>query len=300
MVNQQTVRPRRSVLYMPGANERALEKAKGIPADSLILDLEDSVAPDLKVEARKRVCTAIQKGGYGSRELVIRINGLDTPWGEADFESAIKVEPDAILVPKVSSPNDVRNLNQIFKSSGAESKIALWVMLETPKAILSVLQIAEVSMDRENRLANFIMGTNDLAKDMQLIQTEDRTPLLTSLSLCILAARAFGIGITDGVYNDLKNLEGFSSSVRQSRELGFDGKTLIHPGQVGPCNEEFSPLPEEVRAAEEIVSAFELPENKNKGVITVNGKMVELLHAEIARRTVSIAESIAAMKLNSK
>ena len=291
-----TARPRRSVLYMPGANERALEKARNIPADTLILDLEDSVGPDFKVEARKRVCLAIQEGGYGPRELVIRVNGLDTAWGEADFESAIAAKPDAILVPKVSSREDVKALNQRFSNAAAHAKIALWVMMETPQAILSAFQIAEVTRDPNNRLTNFIMGTNDLAKDMQLIQTQDRTPLLTSLSLCILAARSFGVGITDGVYNDLKNQNGFASSVQQSRELGFDGKTLIHPTQVGPCNEVFSPPLEEVQAAQEIVAAFESPENKGKGVITVNGKMVERLHAEIARRTVAISEAIAEME----
>ena len=294
MAQEHAIRPRRSVLYMPGANARALEKAKSLPADALILDLEDSVGPDAKEEARDRVAETVRAGGYGRRELIIRVNGLDTPWGEGDFEAAVKAGPDAILVPKIAGPDDVVALNRRFQELGAPENIKLWVMMETPQAILSAQGVAAVAADPGSRLQAFVMGTNDLAKEMSLTQTQERLPLVTALGICVLAARAYGVLLIDGVYNDIKNEEGFRASARQGVEFGFDGKTVIHPSQVGPCNEIFSPPAEDVAAAREIIAAFEEPENRGKGVISLNGRMVELLHAEIAKRTVAIADAIAA------
>ncbi len=296
MAQEYAIRPRRSVLYMPGANARALEKAKSLPADALILDLEDSVGPDAKEEARDRVAETVRAGGYGRRELIIRVNGFDTPWGEGDFEAAVQAGPDAVLVPKIAGPQDVAALNRRFQDLGAPEEIKLWVMMETPQAILSAQAIAAVAAAPGSRLQAFVMGTNDLAKEMSLTQTQDRLPLVTALGICVLAARAYGVLLIDGVYNDIKNVEGFRGSAQQGVEFGFDGKTVIHPSQVGPCNEIFSPPAEDVAAAREIIAAFEEPENRGKGVISLNGRMVELLHAEIAKRTVAIADAIAAVE----
>jgi citrate lyase subunit beta/citryl-CoA lyase len=260
----------------------------------LILDLEDSVGPDAKEEARARVAEAVRGGGYGRREIVIRVNGMDTPWGEADLAAALAAGPDAVLVPKIAGPEDVAALNRRFADAGASPDTTLWVMMETPLAILSAQAIAAVAAAPGSRLEAFVMGTNDLAKEMSLTQTQERLPLVTALGICVLAARAYGVCLIDGVYNDIKNEAGFRDSARQGVEFGFDGKTVIHPSQVGPCNEIFSPPPEEIAAAREIIAAFEEPENKGKGVISLNGRMVELLHAEIAKRTVAIADAIAA------
>lgn len=286
-----TIRPRRSVLYMPGANERALEKARGIPADSLILDLEDSVAPDAKLEARERVAAAVQSGTYGGRELVIRINGLDTPWGVDDLKAAAAAGPHAVLVPKVARPGDIVNAARIFAAMGGPEATRMWAMMETPMAIFNVREIA--SVHQVARLSCLVLGTNDLLKESRATATGGRFAIIPWISMAVLAARAYGLDVIDGVYNDFKDEAGFRAECEQGRTLGMDGKTLIHPGQVAVCNELFSPTPEEVRWAREIIAAFASPENAAKGVITVEGRMVERLHLAMAQRVAAIAEAIA-------
>lgn len=289
-------RPRRSVLYMPGSNARALEKARDIPADALILDLEDAVAPDAKAEARAQVCEAVKAGGYGRREIIIRANGLDTPWGLDDIKAAVAAGPDGILVPKINSPEDVMRAQSAMDKAGAASGMALWCMIETPLALLNIQSIAAMARGAGARMTVWVMGTNDIAKELRCAHTPDRAPMMTSLGLALLAARAYGIVILDGVYNDIKDEAGFLAMCEQGRDLGFDGKTLIHPSQVGPCNVVFSPDAETVAFARKTIEAFELPENRGKGVLKVDGRMVEILHAEIARRTVAIADAIAEME----
>ena len=288
-----TVRPRRSVLYMPGSNARALEKARELPVDGVILDLEDAVAPDAKTMARDLIKNTVQKGGFGDREVLIRINGLDTRWWVDDLHAAADCRPDAVLVPKISDPHQLQDLAARIVDMGTDPHIRVWAMMETPLAMLNVAGIAAAALDSETRLSGFVMGTNDLAKDTRARIVPGRAPMLPWLTSCIAAARAFGLDILDGVYNDLGNAEGFAEECRQGRDLGFDGKTLIHPKQIEACNEAFSPAPEEVEAARKIIAAFDLPENQGKGVIQVEGRMVERLHADMARRTVEVAEAIA-------
>ncbi len=285
-----TIRPRRSVLYMPGSNARALEKARTLPADALILDLEDAVAPDAKDLARQQVCDAVKARGFGKREIVIRVNGLGTPWGEADLAAAADAKPDAILVPKISAASELNFIEA--KLGPADRSIAVWAMVETPAAILNIASIAAAG----GRLACFVMGTNDLIKEIRGQHTPDRMNLAAALSLSVLAARANGIAAIDGVYNDIQNADGFKAICEQARAFGFDGKTLIHPTQVEPCNAVFAPSAEEIDAARKLIAAFELPENKGKGAIKLDGRMVELLHAEIARQTVAMADAIAALE----
>ncbi len=287
-------RPRRSVLYMPGSNARALEKARSIPADALILDLEDAVSPDAKAEARAQVCDAVKQGGYGKREIIIRVNALSTEWGEADIEAAVAAGPDAILVPKISSAEDVREASALLDKAGAREGLQLWAMMETPLAMLQAPAIAATAPG--TRMTTWVMGTNDIAKELRCAHTPDRLPMVTSLGLCMLAARAYGITILDGVYNDIKDESGFAAICEQGRDLGLDGKTLIHPSQVGPCNKIFSPDDDEVAFSRQVIEAFKQPESAGKGVIKVDGKMVELLHAEIAERVVSIADAIAELE----
>ena len=287
------IRPRRSLLYMPGSNARAMEKARELPADGVILDLEDAVAPDAKAKARELIIVALKQGGFGRREVIVRINGLDTPWWQDDLAVAAAV-PDAILVPKVSGPQQLREVAKHLVGVRAEATIGIWAMMETPLAMLNAREIAAAARDDGSRLAGFVMGTNDLAKDTRARLLPGRAPMLPWLMTCIAAARAYGIDIVDGVYNELGNAEGFAAECRQARDLGFDGKTLIHPQQIGPCNEAFSPAADEVAWARKIIAAFELPENASKGVIQVDGRMVERLHAEMAQRTVAIADAIAA------
>jgi citrate lyase subunit beta / citryl-CoA lyase len=290
-----TVRPRRSVLYMPGSNPRALEKARELPADVLILDLEDAVAPEAKLQARDAVVKAIQQG-FGDREVLVRINGLDTRWWVEDIDAAASARPDAVLVPKVSSPRQLQDLAARLVDMGTDPHVRVWAMMETPLAMLNVRDIAAAALDSETRLAGFVMGTNDLAKDTRARLVPGRAPMLPWLMNCLAAARAYGLDILDGVYNDIGDAEGFAAECRQARDLGFDGKTLIHPRQIEPCNEAFSPTPEEVDAARKIIAAFDLPENENKGVLQIDGRMVERLHAEMARRAVAIADAIAKRK----
>jgi citrate lyase subunit beta/citryl-CoA lyase len=288
-----TIRPRRSVLYMPGSNARALEKARSLPADALILDLEDAVAPEAKETARAQVCAAVKAGGYGGREVVIRINGLETPWGAADLEAAAGAAPDAVLVPKVGSGADIPRVARRLASARAPERTRLWAMIETPLAILNIGAIAATAREPGARLACFVMGTNDLVKETRADLSKNRRPALFWLSAAITAARAYGLDALDGVYNDFKDAEGFRRECLHGRALGFDGKTLIHPDQIAVANEVFAPPETEVAWARKIIAAFDRPEHKGKGVITVDGRMVEIMHAEMARRTVAIADAIA-------
>ena len=288
------IRPRRSVLYMPGSNARAIEKARTLPADAVILDLEDSVAPDGKAAARQQVMEAVIAGGFGAREVIVRINGLDTQWWLDDLSAVAKAKPDAVLVPKVSRPGHLEDVAERLVDISADHKIKVWAMMETPLAMLNARDIAAAAKDVETRLSAFVMGTNDLAKDTRARITPGRAPMLPWLMGCVAAARAFGIDILDGVYNDLGNAEGFAQECAQARDMGFDGKTLIHPNQIEPCNVAFSPSDDDVALARKIIAAFDLPENKDKGVVQLDGRMVERLHADMARRTVAIAEAIEA------
>jgi citrate lyase subunit beta / citryl-CoA lyase len=287
-----TIRPRRSVLYMPGANERALEKAKTLPADSLILDLEDAVAPEAKADARERVCTVVKAGGYGPRELIIRVNGQDTEWGKADLKAAAHARPDAILAPKISTGDEIRWLDEALSEAGAARSMQLWVMIETPLAILNLKEIAETA--KTTRLSGFVMGSNDLLKDFRADPMPGRENLAAAYTLAIAAARAFDLLVFDGVYNDITNAAGFEVEARQAKAFGFDGKTLIHPSQVEPCNAVFAPPADAVIHARDVIAAFADPANTGKGVLKVNGKMTELLHLAQAKRMVAVAEAIAA------
>ncbi|WP_335974196.1 MULTISPECIES: HpcH/HpaI aldolase/citrate lyase family protein [Streptomycetaceae] len=283
-------RPRRSVLYMPGANERALEKAKTLPTDALILDLEDSVAPDAKAEARARVAAAAASGAYGPREVAIRVNAPGTAWHADDLAAAAAAGPDAVVVPKVDSARTVREVVAALEAAGAPEHTALWAMLETPAALLDARAIAEASP----RLTVLVLGTNDLAKELHAEHVPGRAPLLTGLSLALLAARAAGKVILDGVYNDVQDTAGFEAETRQARQLGFDGKTLIHPRQLEPCNRIFAPDPAAVERAERIIAAFEEATSQGRGVVTVDGRMIENLHVEEARRVLALAAAVAA------
>lgn len=285
------MKPRRSILYMPGSNARAIEKAKTLPADALILDLEDAVAPEAKEAARAQVCAAVKAGGFGRREVVIRINGFATPYGADDFAAALEAKPDAILLPKVESPEA---LDHVRKQARSDCKIALWAMIETPLAIINLKDIARVAASAELPLSCFVLGTNDLVKATRVRPGADRLPLLPWLSLVVAAARAFDVTVVDGVYNALTDEAGFRAECVQGRALGMDGKTLIHPSQIAICNEVFSPTDEEIAAARRIVETFALPENRGKGAISLDGRMVELLHVDIARQTLAMAEIIAA------
>ena len=288
------VHPRRSVLYMPGSNAKALAKAATLPADALILDLEDSVSPDAKVQARAQVVRAV-KGDFGGREVVIRVNGPHTPWGTDDLIAAAAAGPDAILLPKVDGPGAIMLAARVLRENGAPDRTRIWAMMETPNAILNAGSIAAVAGDSASRLAVLVMGLNDLAKETRARLTPGRPAMTAWLANCIVAARAHGLDIIDGVYNDIKDLDGFHAECLQGREMGLDGKTLIHPGQIDICNEVYAPSAAEIEAARAIIDAFALPENAGKGVIQLNGKMVELLHADMARRTLAIAEGIATL-----
>jgi citrate lyase subunit beta / citryl-CoA lyase len=286
-----TVRPRRSALYMPGSNARAMEKARELPADAVIFDLEDAVAPDAKATARALIIEALKKGGFGRRDVLVRINGLDTVWWRDDLAVAA-AGPDAMLVPKVSTPEQLREVSKHLTGVRADASVRLWAMMETPLAMLNAREIAAAALDKDTRLAGFVMGTNDLAKDTRARILPGRAPMLPWLMTCVAAARAYGLDILDGVYNELGNAEGFAAECAQARDLGFDGKTLIHPQQIAPCNAAFSPGEEEVAWSRKIIAAFDHPENASKGVLQIDGRMVERLHADMARRTVAIADAI--------
>lgn len=282
-------RPRRSVLYMPSSNERALEKAKTLPVDALILDLEDAVAPDAKAQARRNAAAAVTSGEYGAKELTIRINGADTQWHADDLAAAAEAGPDAIVVPKVNSADAVRSLVDSFGRAGVPATTTLWAMIESPYAILHAEEIAAAS----DRLNVLVLGTNDLVKELFIDHVPGRGPIGTALQLAVLAARATGRVVLDGVYNDVKNIDGYLAEVEQGRQLGFDGKTIIHPGQIQGANDGFAPSPEAVENARGLIAAWE--EGAGRGVVTYQGKMVENLHVESARRTLSIAAAIAAL-----
>jgi citrate lyase subunit beta/citryl-CoA lyase len=288
------IRPRRSALYMPGANARALEKAKTLPCDAVILDLEDAVAPDAKAAARAQVMTAVAARGFGAREVIVRINGLDSAWWPDDLAAAAKAGPDGILVPKVSKPANLHAVAEQLAGIAA-STIQLWAMIETPLAIINAHEIAAVARDGQTRLAGFMMGTNDLAKETRAKLLPGRGPMLSWLATAVLAAHAHGIDILDGVYNDIADVEGFRTECAQGRDMGFDGKTLVHPSQIASCNAAFSPSDNEIAQARRIIAVFELPENQAKGVVQMDGRMVERMHADIARRTVALADGIAAL-----
>ena len=285
-----TYRPRRSVLYMPAANERALEKAKDIQADALIFDLEDAVAPDSKEVAREQACAAAASSEYGNRELTIRCNGLDTPWGKDDVLAAAAAGPAAVVIPKVDGSSYLDEISELLNQGGAPSSTQIWAMVETPIGILHVEEIA-----RHERMSVMVMGTNDMAKELRASITADRQALLPYLAMCLLSARAAGVAILDGVYNDIKDESGFKDVCVQGAEMGFDGKTLIHPNQVAPTNEIFSPSLDELDFYRRIIEEFEAAEKDGRGVLTVDGKMIENLHVDEARRALAVADAIAAL-----
>jgi citrate lyase subunit beta / citryl-CoA lyase len=282
--------PRRSVLYMPGANTRALEKAKGLAADALILDLEDAVAPDAKEQARENVCAAVRDGGYGRRELTIRVNGIGTPWHEADVRAAAAAGPAAIVVPKVNSASEVHGVVNLLDAAGG-SAVRVWAMLETPAAVHAAPSIASAS----DRLEVLVMGTNDLLKELRCASVPDRAPLLYSLSACVAAARFAGKAILDGVFNAIDDAAGFASECTQGAQFGFDGKTLIHPSQLEPANLAFAPSPTEVEHAHRVIAAFDEAVADGRGVVTLDGRMIENLHVDNARRAIAMADAIAAL-----
>ena len=287
-MTQATARPRRSVLYMPGSNTRALEKGRAISADALILDLEDAVAPDAKQEARANIVAALGEGGYGRREIIVRVNGLDSPWGRDDVAAIAPTAADAILIPKVESADLVQEVERLMVAAGAAEAMGIMCMMETPLGILQAASIAGASP----RLTCLVMGTSDLVKDLNAKHTPERLPVLTSLSLCVLAARARGLAVVDGVHLDLNDAEGFEAQCRQGRDLGMDGKTLIHPKTVAAANAAFAPSDDDVAQAKRIIEAHAEATRAGKGVVVLDGKLIENLHVEDAERTVALAKSI--------
>ncbi len=287
-----SVRPRRSVLYMPGSNTRALEKGRNLPADALILDLEDAVAPTQKIDARENVCNAIGNGGYGMRELLVRVNGFQTEWGLADMAAVAGSGAHGIVLPKVESADAIRMAEHVLDANGAPQDMGIWCMIETPFGVLHAERIAAAS----HRITGFVMGTSDLAKDVHAAHTRDREPMLFSLSHCLLIARAYGIAILDGVHLDLADDDGFYHSCKHGRDLGFDGKTLIHPKTIDAANDVFAPSDDEVTWSRRIIEAFEDAQSRGEGVVLVDGKLIEILHVEDARRTVALAEAIQDMQ----
>ncbi len=285
-----SLRPRRSVLYMPAANARALEKAKAISADALIFDLEDAVAPDSKDTAREQAAAAAASGEYGRRELTIRCNGLDTPWGADDLAAAAAAGPSAVVIPKVSGVEGLAEVAKRLEAGGAPDHTRIWAMVETPLAIFSVREIAAFE-----RVEVLVMGTNDLAKEIRAEPVPGRAPLYPHLATAILAAREAGVVILDGVYNDVRDPEGFEVEARQGFEMGFDGKTLVHPDQVEPTNRIWAPTEDQVVHARRVIEAFDEAKAEGKGVVTVDGRMIENLHVDNARRTLAVADAIAAL-----
>jgi citrate lyase subunit beta / citryl-CoA lyase len=289
------IRPRRSPLFMPGSNARALEKARNLPADVIILDLEDSVAPDAKGLARDQIAQAIAAKGFGKREVWVRTNSLDSAWWADDSAMAGQAKPDGILVPKVSSVEDLKAIGDRLAAVHADPSIKVWAMIETARAVLDADKLAAASRDPKTRLAGFVFGPNDIARETRIRMMPGRATMIPMMTHCILATRAYGLEIFDGPYSDFSNVDGFGQECTQGRDLGFDGKTLIHPGQIEACNAIFTPPEEEIAQARKIIAAFELPENAARGAIRLDGQMVERLHADMARRTIAIADAIAAM-----
>lgn len=286
------IRPRRSALYVPASNPAAMAKARSIGADVLILDMEDAVAPEGKASARALVVAALHEGGFGESEVVVRINGLDTQWAAADIAAIAPAHPDAILVPKISRSDDIRRVRAALRAAGTDSSLAIWAMMETPLAILNAGAIAASAVEEGAPLTTLVVGTNDLAAETRTHLDRNRLALLSWLSTCVLAGRAFDLAVLDGVYNDFRDIEGFQAECEQGRDLGMDGKTLIHPNQLAICNEVFSPSEEEIDWAHAVIAAFELPENAEKSVLAIEGRMVERLHARDARRIVAIAQTV--------
>jgi citrate lyase subunit beta / citryl-CoA lyase len=287
------IRPRRSLLFMPGSNARALEKARTLPADGIILDLEDSVAPDAKALARDQIAQAVAARGFGKREVLIRINALDTNWWVDDIAMAGKAKPDGILVPKISTVDDLNAVGDRLKD--APASIRVWAMIETARAVLDADKLAAASKDPRTRLAGFVFGPNDIARETRIRMKPGRAAMIPMITHCILATRAHGLEILDGPYGDIGNIDGFAEECAQGRDLGFDGKTLIHPSHIEACNAIFTPPEPEVAEARRIIAAFEKPENASRGAIQLDGRMVERLHGEMAKRTIAIADAIAAM-----
>ena len=285
-----TIKPRRSLLYMPGSNPRALDKARSLPADGLILDMEDSVAPDAKQLAREQIAAALAEGGYGHRELMVRINALDTEWARDDIQAICSFEnpPDAVLIPKIDSAADVIAAIQAFEGAGCPDSVDMWIMAETPSCILNIADITQA----HPRLRGIVMGTSDLSKDTRVRHTPDRMGFITALNLCVYAGRANGLDIIDGVQLDLEDEELLLLSCEQGRDLGFDGKSLIHPKQVAAANATFAPDAEELASARNIIAAFEEATAQGKGVVVVNGRLVENLHVEEAQRQIALADAI--------
>jgi citrate lyase subunit beta/citryl-CoA lyase len=282
------VRPRRSVLYLPASNERALEKAKTLPVDALILDLEDAVAPDAKAVAREQACDAVASGAYGMRELTVRVNGLGSAWHDDDLAAVCAAGPEAIVVPKVDGADEVRSLVETMEVAGAPSRTALWAMVETPRGVLECAAIASASP----RLTVLVLGTNDLVKELAARVVPGRAPLVTALSLAVLGARAAGVAVLDGVYNDVRDEDGFAAECRQGRELGFDGKTLIHPGQVATANRVFAPSDEDVATARRTIEAFDAARAEGRGVATLDGRLVESLHVDSAQHVLAMHAAV--------
>jgi citrate lyase subunit beta / citryl-CoA lyase len=289
------IHPRRSLLFMPGSNARALEKARHLPADGIILDLEDSVGLDAKAVARDQIAKAVAARGFGKREVLIRTNSLDTPWWIDDITMAGNARPDGILVPKISSVADLSAIADRLDAIGADPSIRVWAMIETARAVLHAEELAAASRDQRTRLAGFVFGPNDLSRETRIRMRPGRAAMIPMITHCILAARAYGLEILDGPYSDFSDFNGFGQECAQARDLGFDGKTLIHPGQIEACNAIFTPPAEEIAQARKIIAACERPENAARGAIQLDGQMVERLHAEMAQRTIAIADAIAAM-----
>lgn len=286
------IHPRRSLLYMPGNNARAHEKARSLPADGLIFDLEDSVAPEEKANARARICETVRAGGFGSREIAVRINGLGSAFWTDDLKALAGLPLDAIVAPKITGPTDIATLAAAMREAGLPSKTRLWTMIETPRAVLDIASIAATAADESCPLSLFILGTNDIARETHTRMVKGRGPMLAWISQCVLAARAYGLSILDSVYNDIKDIDGLRAECEQGRDLGMDGKTVIHPAQIPVANEIFAPPAAEIEDARKIAAAFALPENATKGVINLDGRMVERLHLEMAQRTLAISDAI--------
>lgn len=284
------IRPRRSVLYMPGANAKVLQKAKTLAADAIIMDMEDAVAPEMKETARQTIAAALAEGGYGNREIIVRTNGIDTEWFEADIAAAVAAKPNAILVPKVSSKEEVLKIDAAIKANNNGESIDIWAMIETPRAIMDIFNLCSAA--KEVPLRALVMGTNDLAKETGAKLDVERAPFLFALSSAVYGAKCFDIAIIDGVFNDISNADGMAAQCQQGKDFGFDGKTLIHPSQIEVANNTFAPKAEEVAYAREVVAAFADPANAGKGVLKVGGKMAELLHRDMALKTIAIAEAI--------
>jgi citrate lyase subunit beta/citryl-CoA lyase len=287
-----TLRPRRSALYLPGNKPRALEKGRSLPADVLIFDLEDAVGPDAKAESRTTVCDAISSKSYRPREVVVRINGLDTDWHDDDLAAVAASTADGVLVPKVETGQQVQALADALDTLGARKSLQLWVMIETPRAFLRAEEVASAS----DRLAGLVVGTNDLVNELHGLHVPGRAPAVPALGLALLGARAAGKVILDGVFNDITDEAAFRAEARQGREMGFDGKTLIHPSQIGPANELFGPSAKEVDHARKIVSAYERAQAAGASVITVDGRMIESLHVRDAQRILTLADLISELE----